>query len=202
MSSIYHPTKQILLIFGLPGSGKTTLSEKIVSLFKNPADVIYFNADKVRSTLSRDLGFSMDDRIEQARRMACMASLALDASVARVCIVDFVNPNVDTWTAFRENLNAPVGRPKVTDINRVPSVAAAEASVFPLFSVFMNTIGKNDCRFADTAELFARGERPVDMTIDRFLNDRDMEETARAVLNMAHEKQKWQNSLSKPIAKA
>jgi len=186
--SLLDMPKTILLVFGLPGSGKTTLSEKIQSLLP-PEQCVYFNADKVRSTLSKDLGFSVDARVEQARRMACMASLALDGSSARVCIVDFVNPNLDTWTAFSSNMNRPVGKSRVSDVNRVPSVVYNEA-VFPLFSVFMNTIRKEDCRFADTAELFDRNERPVDMSYDKFLTDEEMDLAASDVLKMMLGKQK------------
>lgn len=156
--------KTALLIFGLPGSGKTTLSETLVSMM-HPDQVIVFNADKVRSTLSKDLKFRVEDRVEQARRMGCVASLALDASSARVCIVDFVNPNVDTWTTFQANLKRPVGNRPLSDVNRTPGVALEDCD-YPVFSVWMNTIGKEDCRYVDTAELFARGERPVDVTVN------------------------------------
>lgn len=172
--------KTILLVFGMPGSGKTTLCETITSMVM-PGQYIYFNADKVRSTLSKDLGFSMESRQEQARRMGCMASLALDGSDARIAIVDFVNPNVDTWTAFRENLHRPVGKPKKTDVNRFP-VAAAEDSEFPCFSVFMNTIKKEDCEYADTAAIFNSGNRPVDVTLQWMDSEREFKAAAYEIL--------------------
>ncbi len=179
--SLTHLQKTVLLIFGLPNSGKTTLCESITDRLV-PGQFIYFNADKVRSTLSKDLKFSIDDRREQARRMGCMASLALDGSAAQLAIVDFVNPNIDTWTAFRENLGKPVGKPKKTDVNRVPT-SVMEDNSFPCFSVFMNTIKNEDCVFADTAEIFACGERPVDLTFEWIADEVAFDKAALQVLS-------------------
>ena len=55
----------IILIMGLPGSGKTLLATELLK----HTDAIHLNADVVRSDLSSDLGFTSSDRIEQARRM-------------------------------------------------------------------------------------------------------------------------------------
>ena len=49
-----------ILIMGLPGAGKTTLANVLAPLL----NAVTFNADMVRANLSRDLGFSVDDRIE------------------------------------------------------------------------------------------------------------------------------------------
>ena len=173
--------KTVLLVFGLPNSGKTTLCEAITERLL-PGQFIYFNADKVRSTLSKDLKFSIEDRQEQARRMGCMASLALDGSDANLAIVDFVNPNLDTWMAFRENLSRPVGKPKKTDVNRVPP-AVMEDNSYPCFSVFMNTIKNEDCVFADTAEIFARGNRPVDLTFEWIAEEDGFSKAAFLVID-------------------
>ena len=163
--------KHVLLIYGLPGSGKTTLAKAIQDILPRES-TLWFNADKVRSTLSRDLGFKAEDRIEQARRMACVASLALDASPAiRLSIVDFVNPNTDTYAMFMKNLHAPDGAPKVSDANRVPESASMNVE-YPMYSVFMNTIGASESRFADTAAMF-NGSREADYTIGTFLTSNE-----------------------------
>ena len=85
----------IIQIIGLPGSGKTTLAKAL----KERINAIHLNADEVRATVNADLGFSPDDRIEQARRMGEMARLIDKQGVAPV-IVDFVCPTDLTRAAF------------------------------------------------------------------------------------------------------
>jgi len=84
----------IILIIGLPGTGKTTLAEALVSKI----NFIHINADAVRQDLSSDLGFTSEDRIEQARRMGAVARL-LDNQGQNV-VVDFVCPTKQTRQAF------------------------------------------------------------------------------------------------------
>jgi hypothetical protein len=84
----------IIQIIGLPGSGKTTLAKA----FLEHTNAIHLNADEVRADLNKDLGFSPEDRVEQARRMGALARL-LDAQGC-VVIADFVCPNRETRDAF------------------------------------------------------------------------------------------------------
>jgi adenylylsulfate kinase len=85
----------IIQIIGLPGSGKTALATAL----KERINAIHLNADEVRSTVNSDLGFTAEDRIEQARRMGEMARLIANQGVAPV-IVDFVCPTKETREAF------------------------------------------------------------------------------------------------------
>ena len=85
----------IIQIIGLPGSGKTALAQAL----KERINAIHLNADEVRSTVNSDLGFSNEDRVEQARRMGEMARLIAKQNVAPV-IVDFVCPTEETRNAF------------------------------------------------------------------------------------------------------
>lgn len=84
----------IILIYGLPGSGKTTLAESLLSR----VDAVHLNGDDIRADLSSDLGFSASDRLEQSRRIGAIARLL--SAQGRVVVVDFVCPTGETRKAF------------------------------------------------------------------------------------------------------
>lgn len=83
-----------ILIMGLPGSGKTTLALEL----KRILDAVHFNADEVRSHINKDLGFSVEDRIEQARRMGWLCDQVTKAG--HWAIADFVCPLEACRSAF------------------------------------------------------------------------------------------------------
>lgn len=85
----------IIQIIGLPGSGKTTLAKEL----KERINAIHLNADEVRATVNNDLSFTLEDRVEHARRLGEIARLISKQNVAPV-IVDFVCPTQQTREAF------------------------------------------------------------------------------------------------------
>ena len=74
-----------ILIFGLPGSGKTTLAIKLAT----GLDAVHLNADEVREQF-QDWDFSNEGRLRQAFRMSDLAASAK----AQYIIMDFVCPTV------------------------------------------------------------------------------------------------------------
>jgi adenylylsulfate kinase len=85
----------IIQIIGLPGAGKTALATAL----KEKINAIHINADEARATVNSDLGFSVDDRVENARRLGEIARLISKQGVAPV-IVDFICPTQETREAF------------------------------------------------------------------------------------------------------
>jgi cytidyltransferase-like protein len=83
-----------ILIMGLPGAGKTALATTLAPLL----NAVIFNADAVRANLSRDLGFTHEDRLEHARRMGWMCDRIVEAG--GTVIADFICPTEATRRAF------------------------------------------------------------------------------------------------------
>ncbi|MDX9689761.1 MAG: adenylyl-sulfate kinase [Alphaproteobacteria bacterium] len=86
--------KHKILIMGLPGSGKTTLANIVA---KN-LQAVHFNADEVRHEINSHLSFSVEDRIEQARRMGWLCDKVVEAG--HFVVADFVCPIEETRKAF------------------------------------------------------------------------------------------------------
>ena len=83
-----------ILVMGLPGSGKTTFARFLAEQFR----CVHFNADDIRENINKDLGFSPEDRIEQARRMGHLCNIA--SRWGQKVIADFVCPTKETRQAF------------------------------------------------------------------------------------------------------
>ncbi len=91
-----------ILIMGLPGSGKTTLALTL----SRRINAVHFNADAVRCEINRDLGFSVEDRVEHARRMGWLCDRVVEAG--GYAVADFVCPTPETRAAFQANGPASV----------------------------------------------------------------------------------------------
>jgi len=83
-----------LLVMGLPGAGKTTLA----TILAQRLNAVHFNADAVRAEINKDLGFSVEDRVEQARRMGWLCDQVVKANTG--AIADFICPTPQTRAAF------------------------------------------------------------------------------------------------------
>jgi adenylylsulfate kinase-like enzyme len=79
----------ILWLFGLPCSGKTTLALELQKQLK-PEPCIILDGDAYRAGVSKDLGYSYTERMENLRRAAETALLIANQGVRVIC--SFVTP--------------------------------------------------------------------------------------------------------------
>ena len=82
-----------ILIFGLPGSGKTTLAKPLAELIGG----VHLNADVIRTSYS-DWDFSKEGRVRQAQRMKHLADGIVMAG--KIAVADFVCPTYITRLEF------------------------------------------------------------------------------------------------------
>jgi adenylylsulfate kinase len=88
---------KIILIMGLPGSGKTTLANELSLLLLNSKRI---NADEVRRDYD-DWDFSKEGRLRQSKRMSDKAqALKLEGNYV---IADFICPTPDTRELFNSD---------------------------------------------------------------------------------------------------
>jgi energy-coupling factor transporter ATP-binding protein EcfA2 len=88
---------QRILIMGLPGSGKTTLAEKLLHLLEySGKTVTWFNADEVRKQFD-DWDFSEQGRIRQSKRMYDLA----ETCGTDYALCDFVAPLIEMRHNFK-----------------------------------------------------------------------------------------------------
>ena len=78
---------------GLPGSGKTYLTERLVPLLK----AAWYNADKLRE-MANDWDFSEEGRLRQSKRMRAFADF--EKNNGRLVVCDFVCPTKKTRLNF------------------------------------------------------------------------------------------------------
>lgn len=99
-SARYRHRGAVLWLTGLPASGKSTLARALERrLFGKGGSPILLDGDTLRAGLNGDLGFSAEDRAENIRRLAEVAThLARNGHIA---IVAAVSPSAEDRTAAR-----------------------------------------------------------------------------------------------------
>jgi bifunctional enzyme CysN/CysC len=81
----------VIWLTGLSGAGKSTIANVLAKRLQEAGVLSYLlDGDNVRHGLSRDLGFTDEDRVENIRRVAEVAKLMVDAGV--VVVTAFISP--------------------------------------------------------------------------------------------------------------
>ncbi len=93
----------VVWLTGLPGSGKTTVAQRLLRELKaRNLKVELFDGDEVRRNLSKGLGFSKEDRDTHNKRIIYVCKLLTRNGVN--AIVSLISPYRSTRTYARENL--------------------------------------------------------------------------------------------------
>ena len=106
-----------ILIMGLPGSGKTTISQELIKKLMLKHTISWFNADTVREQYN-DWDFSVEGRTRQVERMRELA----DKSGSDYAICDFVCPTEQLRTIFQADITVwmdTIEAGRFEDTNRV-----------------------------------------------------------------------------------
>ena len=82
---------KVIWFTGLSGSGKSTISDALENmLFEKGFSTYSLDGDNIRFGLCKGLGFSLEERTENIRRIAEVANLMLDAGL--IVLASFISP--------------------------------------------------------------------------------------------------------------
>ena len=104
-----------ILIFGLPGSGKTTLAKPFAELIGG----VHLNADEVRERYN-DWDFTQEGRMRQAQRMRYLADGVVSAG--KIAVADFIAPTENARLEFAPDYTVwmdTIKSGKYEDTNRI-----------------------------------------------------------------------------------
>jgi bifunctional enzyme CysN/CysC len=88
---LLHQQPRCVWFTGLSGSGKSTIANLVARRLHAQGRLAYvLDGDNIRHGLSKDLGFTAEDRVENIRRVAEVARLMTDAGL--IVLVSFISP--------------------------------------------------------------------------------------------------------------
>ncbi len=93
----------VIWLTGIPGSGKTTLALELQKVYQQKGlSIEILDGDEIRKTLSKDLGFSPEDRKEHNRRVIFVAQILVKNGVTT--IVPLISPYRETRAYARKEI--------------------------------------------------------------------------------------------------
>ena len=102
---------KVIWFTGLSGSGKSTLANALeIALHAQGKRTYILDGDNVRQGLSKDLGFTDADRVENIRRVAEVAKLMMDAGL--IVMTAFISP----FRAEREMARQLIGEENFLEV--------------------------------------------------------------------------------------
>ncbi len=85
---------KVLWLTGLSGSGKSTIAQDLErQLYNSGFFPQVLDGDNIRAGINNNLGFSIEDRTENIRRIAEVATLYLNSGIITIC--SFISPTIE-----------------------------------------------------------------------------------------------------------
>lgn len=89
---------RVIWITGLPGSGKTTISEALVPLLRARGQaVVRVDGDVIRRVMGGDLGYTQPDRLLNAQRISRLCAELAGQGLTVVCATVSLFHEVHAW---------------------------------------------------------------------------------------------------------
>jgi len=96
---------KVLWLTGLSGSGKSTIAQDLErQLYNNGFFPQVLDGDNIRVGINNNLGFSLEDRKENIRRIAEIAKLYLNSGIITIC--SFISPTIEIRNFARTIIGA------------------------------------------------------------------------------------------------
>lgn len=96
-----HQKSMVLWFTGLSGSGKSTIAVALErELYSRGYVAQVLDGDNIRHGINSNLGFSIEDRQENIRRIAEIAKLFMQSGIVTIC--SFISPTLEIRQMARE----------------------------------------------------------------------------------------------------
>ena len=177
---------KVLWMTGLSGAGKTTLAEALEhELHRKGYFTKSFDGDEIRKGLNKDLGFTLDSRMENIRRTAEVAKLFCDHGLIVIC--SLITPTNE----MREIARSIIGKDRFVEIFVNCSIEVCESrDVKGLYKQARAGLLKN---FTGIDAAYEKPEHPdIELRTDLW----DLKKTARYLFRnvnplIRYRKKKW-----------
>jgi len=93
----------VIWLIGLSGVGKTTLANKVITdVNKKTSNTILLDGDTIREVFDNDLGYTMEDRLINAKRICKLGQFLDQKGINVICSILSIFPETRAWN--RENI--------------------------------------------------------------------------------------------------
>ena len=172
--SLLNQTAKVIWMTGLSGSGKSTVAIALEKMLHSEGyHTMVLDGDNTRTGICNNLGFSLEDRAENIRRIAEVSKLFAQAGI--VCINSFVSPTI----AIRQTAKEIIGEDDFLEIYVSAPIEVCESR---------DVKGLYAKARAGEIKGFTGIDSPYEAPVDPFLEVKTDKETLEESVNNVYNK--------------